>query len=341
MPHRPLPEKVDFPKLEEGVLERWRELDVYNESLRRREGAKPYVFYEGPPTANGRPGSHHVLARVFKDVFPRFQTMRGFYSLPQGRLGLPRPAGRDRRPAAARDREQGADRGIRDRGVQPEVPRERLRVPRGLGEADRAHRLLGRHGRPLPDARQQLHRVGLVGAEAAVGQGPALRGLQGRPVLPEGRHGAVLARGLAGLSGRRGPERLRPLPDHQARRRAARGRPAAGVDDDAVDAGLQRRRRRRPRAHLRALRPTARCWPRRSSPACSARTRPSPIASPAPRCSARATSRRSRSSPRPTTARRATPSCPATSCPPRTAPASSTPRSPSARTTSASAPSRA
>src|SRR3954466_9396846 len=84
VPHRPLPEKVDFPKLEEGVLERWRKLDVYNESLRRREGAKPSVFYEGPPTANGRPGSHHVLARVFKDVFPRFKTMRGFYSYRKG-----------------------------------------------------------------------------------------------------------------------------------------------------------------------------------------------------------------------------------------------------------------
>ena len=84
MPHRPLPEKVDFPKLEENVLERWRKLDVYNESLRRREGAPPYVFYEGPPTANGRPGSHHVLARVFKDVFPRFKTMRGFYSYRKG-----------------------------------------------------------------------------------------------------------------------------------------------------------------------------------------------------------------------------------------------------------------
>src|SRR4051795_8858751 len=83
-PHRPLPEKVDFPALEERVLERWRELDVYNESLRRREGAPPYVFYEGPPTANGRPGSHHVLARVFKDVFPRFKTMRGFYSYRKG-----------------------------------------------------------------------------------------------------------------------------------------------------------------------------------------------------------------------------------------------------------------
>jgi isoleucyl-tRNA synthetase len=78
-PHRPLPKDVSFPRLEEEVLARWRERDVFRESLRRREGAEPFVFYEGPPTANGRPGSHHVLARVFKDVFPRYQTMRGRY----------------------------------------------------------------------------------------------------------------------------------------------------------------------------------------------------------------------------------------------------------------------
>jgi isoleucyl-tRNA synthetase len=79
-----LPKDVSFPNLEEQVLERWRERDVYRESMRRREGAPPYVFYEGPPTANGRPGSHHVLARVFKDVFPRYKTMRGFYSERKG-----------------------------------------------------------------------------------------------------------------------------------------------------------------------------------------------------------------------------------------------------------------
>ena len=59
------------------MLERWRERDVFRESVRRREGAEPFVFYEGPPTANGRPHAGHVLSRVFKDVFPRFQTMRG------------------------------------------------------------------------------------------------------------------------------------------------------------------------------------------------------------------------------------------------------------------------
>ena len=60
------------------MLERWRERDVFAESLRAREGAERWGFYEGPPTANGPPGSHHVLSRVFKDIYPRFQTMRGY-----------------------------------------------------------------------------------------------------------------------------------------------------------------------------------------------------------------------------------------------------------------------
>ncbi|MCB9011580.1 MAG: isoleucine--tRNA ligase [Actinobacteria bacterium] len=63
--------------MENAVLAFWAEHDVFARSVRGREGAPPYVFYEGPPTANGRPGSHHVLSRVFKDIFPRFHTMRG------------------------------------------------------------------------------------------------------------------------------------------------------------------------------------------------------------------------------------------------------------------------
>src|ERR671927_1219245 len=77
--YEPVDPGQSFPKLEERVLERWRERDVFHESIRRREGAEPFVFYEGPPTANGRPGSHHVLARVFKDIFPRYKTMQGHY----------------------------------------------------------------------------------------------------------------------------------------------------------------------------------------------------------------------------------------------------------------------
>jgi isoleucyl-tRNA synthetase len=79
MARRPVDPQQSFPDLEHEVLDRWRERDVFAESVRRRQGATPWVFYEGPPTANGRPGSHHVLSRVFKDIYPRFKTMRGFY----------------------------------------------------------------------------------------------------------------------------------------------------------------------------------------------------------------------------------------------------------------------
>jgi isoleucyl-tRNA synthetase len=69
--------KQSFPRLEEEVLERWREGEVFERSISQREGAPLWSFYEGPPTANGRPGSHHVLPRVFKDIYPRYRTMTG------------------------------------------------------------------------------------------------------------------------------------------------------------------------------------------------------------------------------------------------------------------------
>jgi isoleucyl-tRNA synthetase len=77
IPARKVDPQQKLPPLEQDVLKRWRKRDVFAESLRRREGAEQWVFYEGPPTANGPPGSHHVLSRVFKDIYPRFQTMRG------------------------------------------------------------------------------------------------------------------------------------------------------------------------------------------------------------------------------------------------------------------------
>ena len=78
MARRPVDPQQSFPELEEQVLARWRERDVFHESVRRRQGAPPWVFWEGPPTANGKPGTHHVLARVFKDIYPRYKTMRGY-----------------------------------------------------------------------------------------------------------------------------------------------------------------------------------------------------------------------------------------------------------------------
>ncbi len=78
IPPREVDARQDLPSLEQEILKRWRERDVFGESLRNREGADQWVFYEGPPTANGRPGSHHVLSRVFKDIYPRYKTMRGY-----------------------------------------------------------------------------------------------------------------------------------------------------------------------------------------------------------------------------------------------------------------------
>ena len=76
--YRPVPPQVDLPALEHEVLDYWRENKTFAKSLDRVGDRPRWTFYEGPPTANGRPGTHHVEARVFKDVFPRFKTMQGF-----------------------------------------------------------------------------------------------------------------------------------------------------------------------------------------------------------------------------------------------------------------------
>ncbi|HVL81390.1 MAG TPA: isoleucine--tRNA ligase [Actinomycetota bacterium] len=85
--HRPVPKDVSFPSVEEEVLAFWRAEDVPGRTLRHREGANEFVFYEGPPTANAPPGTHHMMARFFKDIYTRFATMRGLY--------VPRKAGWD------------------------------------------------------------------------------------------------------------------------------------------------------------------------------------------------------------------------------------------------------
>src|ERR1700745_631172 len=78
-PHRPVDPRASFPELEQEVLERWREREVCAQSIKRRRDAPQWGFDEGPPTANGNPGTHHVLSRVFKDIFPRYRTMTGHY----------------------------------------------------------------------------------------------------------------------------------------------------------------------------------------------------------------------------------------------------------------------
>jgi isoleucyl-tRNA synthetase len=83
----PVDPKVSFPELERRVLAFWREADVFHRQLEQREDAPLWTFYEGPPTANGRPAIHHTESRTFKDVYPRFKAMTGHY--------VPRKAGWD------------------------------------------------------------------------------------------------------------------------------------------------------------------------------------------------------------------------------------------------------
>jgi isoleucyl-tRNA synthetase len=86
-PFAALPPQVDLPALEQQILRRWEDGKVFARSLEESAGRPQWVFYEGPPTANGRPGTHHIEARAFKDVFPRFKTMQGWH--------VPRRAGWD------------------------------------------------------------------------------------------------------------------------------------------------------------------------------------------------------------------------------------------------------
>ena len=74
-----VPAQIDLPAMEHDVLDFWAANDVFAQSEQRTAGGQRWTFYEGPPTANGMPGTHHIEARVFKDIFPRFRTMQGYY----------------------------------------------------------------------------------------------------------------------------------------------------------------------------------------------------------------------------------------------------------------------
>ena len=69
---------LDLPNLAEEILTFWKDENIFEKSISIREGAQPFVFFEGPPSANGLPGIHHVMARAIKDIFCRYKTQKGF-----------------------------------------------------------------------------------------------------------------------------------------------------------------------------------------------------------------------------------------------------------------------
>ncbi|MEP0804937.1 MAG: isoleucine--tRNA ligase [Chloroflexota bacterium] len=81
---KPVSPKLNVTSMEESVLKFWKQAEIFKKTVEQRQGAPEYVFYEGPPTANGKPGVHHVLARAFKDMFPRYKIMRGYHCSRRG-----------------------------------------------------------------------------------------------------------------------------------------------------------------------------------------------------------------------------------------------------------------
>ncbi|MCK5428893.1 MAG: class I tRNA ligase family protein, partial [Anaerolineales bacterium] len=78
---------MNYSEMEQDILQFWKNRSIFKKSIDSRLGKPQFTLFEGPPTANGIPGIHHVLARVFKDVIPRYKTMKGYY--------VPRKAGWD------------------------------------------------------------------------------------------------------------------------------------------------------------------------------------------------------------------------------------------------------
>ena len=136
----PLPARPDLPALEADVLRLWEEQDVFARSLAATAGGPLWTFYEGPPTANGKPGTHHVEARVFKDLFPRYRTMKGYR--------VPRRAGWDCHGLPveiAVEKELGLDGkpDVERYGVAAFNERCRESVQRHVGEFERLTRRMG------------------------------------------------------------------------------------------------------------------------------------------------------------------------------------------------------
>ncbi len=75
---------LDLPRIDAEMLRFWEENDIFHKSVNQRDPENHWVFYEGPPSANGMPGIHHVMARTIKDLFCRYRSMKGQYVLRKG-----------------------------------------------------------------------------------------------------------------------------------------------------------------------------------------------------------------------------------------------------------------
>ncbi len=118
--------RYDGPALEKEVLEFWREHETFEKTLAMSEGRPRFSFNEGPPTANGKPGIHHVLARAYKDMFPRYKTMRGYHA--------PRKAGWDTHGLPV---EHEVEKHLKREGLIESYDKEEIEAKVGIAEFTR------------------------------------------------------------------------------------------------------------------------------------------------------------------------------------------------------------
>lgn len=119
---------MNFAQREEEVIKFWRDEDIFKKTVKLREGAPAFTFFDGPPTANGKPHIGHVETRAIKDIIPRYRTMKGYDVLRKAGWDTHGPAGGAGSGEDARPGRQAADRGIRHRAVHQEVQGIRLEV---------------------------------------------------------------------------------------------------------------------------------------------------------------------------------------------------------------------
>ena len=249
-------------ELEEEVLARWREEETFARSLEQTAGGEPFVFFEGPPTANGRPGIHHVFSRTIKDAVARFRTMQGRY--------VPRIAGWDTHGLPV---EIEAEKRLGISG-KPEI--EKVGIARFnevcresvLTYTEEWERFSARIGYWLDYSRPYVtYHADYIESiwwslKQIADRGLVYRGHKILPYCPRCGTGLSSHEVALGLPGRAGPVALL----HAAAawtRRGGRRAGVPGVDDDAVDAGLQRGAGGEPGAGVRgggARGAAAACW---------------------------------------------------------------------------------
>ena len=234
--YKPVETNLNFVDREKEVLAFWKEENIFEKSVKKNEGNPEFSFYDGPPTANGKPHIGHILTRVMKDIIPRYKTMKGYHVL--------RKAGWDITvcPSNLKSKNNSAlTANKKSKNTESSLLSKSARSPFGNtptsgNRCPTASATGADHEKPVYHLRQQLHRVGVVGNQTDGRQGAYLQRLQNRALLPSLRNRALFARSCARLQRRRGNFRIRQI---QAQRR--RQHLFSCLDDDSLDAPVQRR----------------------------------------------------------------------------------------------------